>query len=90
MITLSEAVEIARKELGSRAIFRAQETKKYWIFYYDWDAMKFDKPVPGLSEVIIDKETGKSEYPPIPPRMPPQMREEFRNATPVQLPDSKA
>lgn len=90
MITLSEAVKIARKELGSRAIFRAKETKKYWIFYYDWGAMKIDQPVPGLSEVMIYKETGKCDYPPIPPRMTLQMREEFRNATPVQLPDSMA
>lgn len=90
MITLSEAVEIARKKLGSRAIFRALETKKYWYFYYDWEAMKIDQPVPGFVGVMIYKETGKCDYPPIPPRMTPQMREEFRNATPVQLPDSMA
>ena len=86
MISLSEAFEIARKEFGPKVILCIQDTNGYWIFGYDWDAMGIKQPDPGIGPLIVYKDTGKYEYPPIPPRMTQQMRQEFKTATVIHYP----
>ena len=86
MILLPEAFEIARKEFGPRVLLRVLESKEYWIFGCDWDAMKIKRPTPGVGPLIVRKDNGQIEYPPIPPKMTPQMREIFKSATVVHYP----
>lgn len=87
MISLSDAFEIAKNELGPRISHRIGETKEYWIFGWDWNSETMGPIPPGFGgPVIVYKDTGKYEYPPIPPRMTPQMRQEFKTATAVHYP----
>ena len=86
MISLSDALEIAKKNFDPSVSLCIREAKEYWIFSYDWDAKGIKQPVPGIGPLIVYKDTGKYEFPPIPPRMTPQMRQEFRTAAAVHYP----
>ena len=86
MIALSKAFEIARKQFDPSVSICILESDRFWIFGYDWEAMGIKQPVPGVGPLIVYKDTGKYEYPPIPPRMTPQMRQEFKTAAVVHYP----
>lgn len=87
MISLSDAIEIAKRKFDPSVSFRILETQWYWIFGYDWKEMGMKQPVPGIGPLIVYKDTGKYEFPPIPPRMTPQMRQEFKTAVSVHYPE---
>ena len=89
MISLSEAFEIAKKNLWlpEGLSYSIRETKDYWIFSWAWDWESMGPIPPGAGgPLIVYKDTGKCEYPPIPPRMTPQMRQEFKTATAIHYP----
>ncbi len=89
MIALSDALEIARKKLWlpDGLSYFIREARGYWIFGWDWNSETMGPIPPGAGgPLIIYKDTGKYEFPPIPPRMTPQMRQEFRTAAVVHYP----
>ena len=89
MISLSDAFEIAKKNLWLPAglSYAIRESKDYWIFGWNWDFGSMGPIPPGAGgPLIIYKDTGKYEYPPIPPRMTQQMRQEFKTATVIHYP----